>query len=117
MDGSVRWFSCGRRRLSAGIGPDSSCTGSGSRGIALVPSSCGAFNLGSITPHDGKIFRPQSKNLCRTALSSRIAAISRRMEFGEAQVKTEADFTDESPTVDQFLRDSSELSSAIEERF
>ena len=32
-------------------------------------------------------------------------------------VKTEADFTDESPTVDQFLRDSSELSSAIEERF
>jgi integrase len=30
-----------------------------------------------ITPHDEKIFRPQSKNLCRTALSSRIAAISR----------------------------------------
>ena len=29
-------------------------------------------------------------------------------------VKTEADFTDESPTVDQFLRDSSELYSTIE---
>jgi len=36
MDGSVRWFSCSPRRLSDGIGPDSSCTGSGSRGIALV---------------------------------------------------------------------------------
>ena len=30
------WFWCGRRRLSVGIGPDSSCTGSGSRGIAQV---------------------------------------------------------------------------------
>jgi len=36
MDGSVRWISCGRRRLSVGIGQDSSCTGSGSRGIALM---------------------------------------------------------------------------------
>jgi hypothetical protein len=34
-----------------------------------------------------------------------------------ADLKTDADFTDESPTVDQFLRDSSEMSSAIEERF
>jgi hypothetical protein len=39
-------------------------------------------------------------------------------ELGLVQTgKTEADFTDEPPTVDQFLRDSSELSFAIEELF